>query len=351
MKRFTFLFLIAVLAVSLTGCIKLSKKSEVTGTSGGVFLSIDKGENFTSNSMLMTAGALAESIGGVNVLTMEFDPGDSEAIYLGTRSSGMYYSYNSGKGWQKANRLPDKGSVRSIGLDAKDKCNVYVAMGRYLYKSFECNRSWTEVFASDKGYAISAVAVDWYDNRIVYFGDSNGNFYKSEDYGRSWKLLKDFESVVRKIYVDPFDSRVVYVGLEEKGLYKTTNKGGEWENLTANMDGFSGVKKYYASALAKNQKNTLFYASKAGLLKTEDGGGTWTQLSTLDEKDIIFAIGVDPQDINNLLFSTKTAYFKSIDGGENWITKKMPTTRTASDILIHPTNSSVVYMAVKSFIE
>jgi len=347
-KKSLFISLIVVLLFGATGCIKIKKDTVQTGNLGGIFLSADRMETWKHSSLLMTPGETPGSIGGVNSYFMKIDPSDSNALYVGTRENGLYYSYNGGAGWTLSKGLGAESFVRDLAIDPKNKCRLYALVGTKVYVSADCARTWKETFYTDSSAKYtSVVAVDWFDPKVVWVGLSDGSLHKSEDFGKSWRPIKKFPKRVRRISIDSFDSRQVYVGISGVGVYKTADKGDSWTTLTDGMKDFKGAKSYYSYAISSGSKDLVLYASKFGLLRSLDGGSTWSEIDILSNpgEELIYSVVIDPSNANNIYYSTDKALYKSLDGGTNWIVKKMPTTRVARQLLIHPKDGTKIYMA------
>lgn len=352
MKRIFLLACVAIIiVVGAGGCIKVQKqKTTTTNTLGGVFFTEDRFETWKHRSTMMTPGEVAGSIGGVDVAFMRFDPSDSEAMYLGTRADGVYYTYNGGAGWNKVEKLP-VGFVRDLVVDPKDKCTLYVAVENKIFRSEDCARNWAEVYYTDKpDIKVTALEIDWFEPAVVYAGLSEGSLLRSKDRGIAWAPSKKFTARISKIAVDPNDSRNVYVGITDNGLAKTADKGETWLDLNKAMKDFSGAKKYYDLAIATSAKNVILYANKYGLLRSLDGGTTWSEVKLLTPPaaEQIYALAVDPKNADFIYYSTNSAIYKTVDGGNNWVVKKTPTTRVVSEILVHPKTTTRIFAGVKS---
>ena len=340
--------------VGVTGCITIKKQAVETSNLGGVFLSADRIETWATRSQLMTPGELPGSIGNVNAYFIKFDPSDPNYMFLGTQESGLYYSYNGGAGWVPVPGLESTSFIRDISVDPKNKCRSFVAKGTKLYRSEDCLRTWREVFFTDSASKyVSSVDVDWFEPRNIWVGLSDGTLNLSENFGDSWRPIKTFPGRIRKITVDPFDSRKIFIGVIDNGLYKTDDRGETWNYLNDGMKDFVGSAMYYDYVISPGSQNLVLYASKFGLLRSLDGGLTWKALDILSKpgEEQIYTMAIDTQNANNIYYATDAGLYKTLDGGTNWIVKKMPTTRIAMELMVHPKDSTKVFMGVYQPVE
>lgn len=342
--------LLAGLTLTLSGCITIKKATPKTTNLGGVFISTDRLDTWAVRSLLMTPGTTPGALTSSDVYFLRFDPADSDYMYMGTRQDGAYYSYNGGQGWIKLSKLPD-GFVRDLVVDTKNKCRLFAALENRVYRSEDCGRGWKSVwFNSNTATQVTALAVDWYAPNVVYAGLSDGSFVKSVDSGSSWKLSNKFKNRVNKIIVDPNDSRVVYAGVIDGGLFRSKDQGMNWEDLNPAMSDKKDANIYYDFAVAKSPRNLIIYANKYGLLRSLDGGDTWSVVKLLSAPgaERIYSVALDPANANYIYYGATQTLYRSLDGGTSWVVKKMPTTRVPSVILAHPKNAGQILMGVKA---
>nr|HRC85977.1 hypothetical protein [Thermoanaerobaculia bacterium] len=143
--------------------------------------------------------------------------------------------------------------------------------------------------------------------------------------------------------VDPVSPNVAYAGFAAGGLWKTTNLGSATVTWTPLWEGKDFVTQA-ASAIEidPTDHNTVYvgtgdWAAKdqfgAGVMKTTDGGTTWTQLGasvftpyspTLPaggnrwDNQNIRVIKVDPNNPSNVLVGTRVDLYISHDAGSTW---------------------------------
>ncbi|MEA3272088.1 MAG: YCF48-related protein, partial [Patescibacteria group bacterium] len=348
-KKLFFILIIAFLMMGGVGCIQVDFGGSGTGNDGGIFKSADKGVEWMQKVRILTTGERIKTIGNVNVLTLVMDPQDSRAIYLGSEKSGLFYSYDGGESWSRSSTL-QRGAVPSVAIAPDNKCTVYAAYENKVIKSIDCSRTWqVKYFESRTDKRITSVAIDPRNASVIYAGSSSGDVLKSSDAGVSWTPISRFQNQIKKILIAPYNSTIVYVATASSGMFKTTNGGGSWDELAKNFSQFSGSRVYQDLQFDLSGTERLVYASKFGLLKTNDGGATWNQIELLTPPGsaTIYSLGVNPRNGNDIFYSTGTTFYKTLDGGEKWITKKLPTSRVGSVIMIDPTNPNVVYMGVR----
>lgn len=167
---------------------------------------------------------------------------------------------------------------------------------------------------------------------------------------------------VNCIEFHPTNNNTFWIGTPAGGLWRTTDGGNTWTPLTDN-NGVLGVSDI---ALANDfeTSNTMYIATgdraggslwalggnnandnnSIGVLKSTDGGETWTQtgLTFLPKDRIVLGrLLIDPNDGNIMLAGATDGIYRSEDAGETWT--KVFTNFYAIDMEFHPTNSNIVY--------
>jgi photosystem II stability/assembly factor-like uncharacterized protein len=179
------------------------------------------------------------------------------------------------------------------------------------------------------------------------------------------------------IGTDPTDPNTIYVAAAGGGVWKTTDAGASWTPLTDNQ----ATLVMGAIAIAPSDPNTIYAGtgeanygpskialraerifSGDGVLKSTDGGATWTLLgSDVFFRRTISRIVIDPNDPNTVYVAVgalafdgltgNTGIWKSTDGGNTWsdMINGIPNfsdTDAVSDLAIDPTDGQHLYAAV-----
>ncbi len=114
---------------------------------------------------------------------------------------------------------------------------------------------------------------------------------------------------ITDVDVDPSDPSIVYVATAAGGLWKSTNRTHEWTNVFADQP----VSTFGAVTLAPSNPNVLY-------------AGTG-----------------EPNNRNST--SWGNGVYRSDDGGESWRHLGLEGTRHVGEILVHPTDPEVAYVA------
>lgn len=350
MKKLKILFLTTLLVVILSGC-SIGFNTGTGGADladGGVYKSFNKGTGWEQKVLIQTVGA-KRSFASLDIISSALDPQDNKAIYAGSLESGLFYSYDGGEGWQIATAL-GKVTVANVAVDPANKCVIYATVANKVHKSVDCSRTWAVVyFDNDPTAVITSLVIDFSNNKNVFMGTSRGEIIKSSDQGASWQTLNNFGGQVNKIVISPVNAKVMFAGSYANGVFRSIDAGANWINLSDKLKSFDGGGSFRDLIMVKADKPTVFLATNYDLVKSTDGGDTWSKIELIIEKAQIKinAIAANPYDTKEIYYVTNTTFYRSLDGGKNWTSKKLPTNRAGFRILIDSKNPNIIYLAAK----
>jgi photosystem II stability/assembly factor-like uncharacterized protein len=133
------------------------------------------------------------------------------------------------------------------------------------------------------------------------------------------------------------DPNTVFAGVEDAAFFKTSDGGTTWKELpglreqqgSAWMPGAGGMG-LHTILLDRNNHNRMFIAiSAAGAFRTEDGGKTWKPINrglrsefmpnpTAEVGHCVHRIAMHPAKPNTLFMQKHWDVMRTDDGGENW---------------------------------
>jgi photosystem II stability/assembly factor-like uncharacterized protein len=155
-----------------------------------------------------------------------------------------------------------------------------------------------------------------------------------------------FSGRVRAFAIDPTNPSIGYVGAADGGVWKTTDGGQHWVPLTDTQPTLS----IGSIALDPNNPSTIYVGTGepftfdsfpgVGVLKSIDGGQTWTNIQGPFVNGHIGGIAVDPNNSQNVLAAFEGGLERSTDGGNTWI---QVFNTDASRVLFDPKNPGVAY--------
>lgn len=348
MKKYIFIAIAALLVFAGAGCITIGAPSK-SGIDGGIWKSVNKGRDWAQSNAAPTASGLG-NINGINITDLVFDPQDNKAIYLASAGSGLFYTWDGTQSWKYVDSL-GMGYINSVAIDHKYKCTLYAALQNKIWKSIDCARSWkNQYFDTRSEIYVSAVAVDPASSNIVYGGLSGGDLLKSADGGASWNTIRRFGNKIQKIFIHPKNSNLVFVIMQNNGLWKSKDAGANWTDLRSKMEKFPGANEIYDFDVDKEAK-TMYLTSIYGIVLSEDLGESWRKIDLLTPPGStrIYSFAVNPNNAQEIYYSTANTFYSSFDGGKNWTTKKLPTGRVGTALLVDPQNSSLIYLGTRKF--
>jgi photosystem II stability/assembly factor-like uncharacterized protein len=356
-KKFRLFSLFVLFAVLLTGCISFSGGSKKTTKIGpfGVYKSADESVTWQLKNDILNVEGKKVTLNNVTVRKIIFDPSDNKVLYL-TTTAGLFYSFDAGDSWQR-DQLFKANAINDVAVNYFDKCLLYVSAGQSIYKTEDCMRTWQEVYfdKSRAGLQVVDLETEDFNSNVVYAATNLGDVLKSVDYGKTWKTIKRLGNNINQIFIDEADTRIVYIVTRTKGIFKTIDGGTTWSSddketdLNQELKAFNDAKNGYSLAQDVTRKNTLIYASKYGLLRTNDGGMTWEKINliTPPRSGVIWSLEIDPKDGNKIYYGTENTLYKSVDGGQNWSTQNSPSNSIIDYIKIDPEDSKVIYLGMR----
>ncbi len=176
-----------------------------------------------------------------------------------------------------------------------------------------------------------------------------------------------FSGRITAIAVNNTNPSIVYVGGAQGGIWKSTNKGTTWTPIGDSFPSLaigaiaisSDGKTLYVGTGEPNHSGDSYYG--AGLLKSTDGGNTWSTLGgSVFSGSAISGILINSTNPSDLLVSTTWAeccrglasspnpaglgIFRSINSGANWNLVLSPSSGNGvADLIGDPNNQSVAY--------
>ncbi len=318
---------------------------------GGIFKSLDSGNNWNPSNLIPTTSGSPQSIGRLDTNFLILDPSDNNALYLGSTQNGLFFTYNAASSWQPAIGIGNI-TPTTLAINPQEKCTIYASSSNSLYKSTDCTRTWVQIYHDDSPQIkISSILINHYSPNIIHIGTSRGELILSDDSGASWRVIKRFQNNIKKLLASPFDSRILIASVANKGLFKSENGGKNWVSLENALKIIKSKYNIRDIVFSVSNKGMIVVATDYGILKSYDNGETWGNVNLIAPKKgatTINSIALGNLNPELIYYTTNTTFYRSIDGGEKWVTKKLPTSRAGWQLILNPKDDNIIYLGVRA---
>jgi photosystem II stability/assembly factor-like uncharacterized protein len=279
------------------------------GTSTGVFLSADSGQTWRrisseGNPEMQDITALA------------FDPTAANTIYAGTPHL-PWKTTDGGINWQSISTgLIDDSDIFSIRVNPQRPQLVFASACSGIYRSENGGELWTKLRGIPGTHRRThIIAEDPRDPDTIFAGTTLGLF-KTPDGGRSWLHLNTEQ--VNWMVFDPDDPRLLYLATEHAGILKSADSG---KTFAAINRGFTNHSLTRITGTGKRLYASSVYEGRyGGVFVSDDGGLDWTLRANeevLSGRNLNSLVAA-PSKHDILFAASEDAVLKSADGGKTW---------------------------------
>lgn len=224
-----------------------------------------------SKDMTVDASEKADLIlaDAVNALVHTIDPVTGKPGFLAATNTGLFRSNDPNKGWQKLLYGPGidpRTTCISNNLRAPETIWVGTASSGILV-SRDSGKTWKPVEGISRDFPVNVVVQDPQHPEYVYAGTKQ-TFFMSHDNGDTWTRrggnlpFGDFTSIL----INPRNSDEIFVGNAYQtgelggGVFRTTNGGITWARIDPKEQRLPS-QRIWALAFDANDQNVLFVGS------------------------------------------------------------------------------------------
>lgn len=272
---------------------------------------------FLALCLLLSAAPLAADEGawtpigpeGGTVNALAAAPSRPAIVYAGLNYSGVYKSTDRGRTWSPTGLR--QGFVTDVAVDAANPNRVYAGTGTGLFASSDGGATWAPLEAVP-GTALLFPLVEVHPrNPAILFVTDGQLLYRSADQGQTWTALPDGPSWVRSLAFAPGRPSIVYAGALD-GLWKSLDTGRTWRRITEEVPGASTL------AVDPRSHRVVYAGHGSEVQKSTDGGLTWTTSLRGGNNNIpVGALVFAPTD-PTFLYASRDGVLRSRNGGRTW---------------------------------
>ncbi len=204
--------------------------------------------------------------------------------------------------WQSLTTgLPENVEARVIVFHPRDRDVIYVGTQDGPYRSTDGGDNWERLGFPERNVKIWSMAFHPARPQVMYAGAAPVGLYRSEDGGDNWIKLKgavdpghcpmDFPTRTIGIAADAGRPDDIYAALEVSGVLRSTDGGDTWTDLSAPLiklseqphlksrltsdTDASGMLDSHAIAVSAASSGNPFLAVRMGIFRSADRGTSW----------------------------------------------------------------------------
>ncbi|MEO0532015.1 MAG: hypothetical protein AAF266_15790 [Planctomycetota bacterium] len=235
---------------------------------GAVWESLDAGDSWTRLSTLTAAGSsLGDAPDGINITSLAFAAGSSTDLFATVDEQGFYRSEDGGLSWAKSNTGLPHPNINRVVSHPTVPGELYTTLDSFPVS--ETERLPGGVFKS-------------LDGGLNWTAANNG-------LGQQVGSNLNNTSRYRDIQIAPTNPATLYTADYRFGsqhaVARTDDAGSNWDSLLTGAG--VGVNKFDPAgvglrvlAVDPNNEDRLFGGGSAFIVRTEDGGQTWEDLTS-----------------------------------------------------------------------
>lgn len=309
---------------------------------------------------------------------IEFDPQNTDIIWVGSPTGGLWRSVDGGQTWTtNTDHLPNIG-VSDILIHPGNPDIMYIATGDKqrgsalslgVMKSMDGGQTWQFTGLNPEVTEKCKIGkmLMHPDNPAIILAATNKGIYKTIDEGNTWenKAPGDFFD----IEVHPNHSSIWYASRAATGVYRSLDSGETWTRLTDGLPNPAPDIGRIAIALCKSSPEVLYavYCQDVvsqgwvwglyGIYRSGDGGNSWTLQAnspnllgwsttgddTGGQGGYALIIDVNPENPNEVYVGSVNTW-KSMDSGVTWQIISTAVHADHHDFAFLPGSSTTIFL-------
>lgn len=265
-------------------------------------------------------------------------------ILVATVGQGIMRSPNGGESWMRAGidqGMHSDAIVRCLSTGPDRPELVLAGSDKGLYRSEDAGRTWKLLDTPLSGYSVWNLAVDTENPEIIYAGTGTPTaaaLFRSEDRGVSWQKLPVQVAETcpnvgiprfTGLAIDPQDHRKLWAGLEVDGVRYSRDGGDTWDTVNGAITNLD----VHSVTVVAGPPKTVIVVVNNGTFTSVDDGATWKGALAKDAFPLNYprCIALQPDNpkvvflgLGDFTPGRTGAVLRSKDAGQNWENLPLP---------------------------
>jgi photosystem II stability/assembly factor-like uncharacterized protein len=227
-------------------------------------------------------------------------------------AGGLARSRDGGQSWQLASSEGHAGVITALAVSprfAEDTTAVAASIGAGLLRTTDAGAHWRPATFGLQTAEVTALV--WHTGETVYAATDDG-IYRSPNAGRAWRICEGTEGMPVAA-LTMLEGGSIFAALEQGGLLRLIHTGA-WEPHGDPPHDLQATA--LLAARYRGEPVLLLGTSSHGLLRSSDGGATWSRVS--DALALVLATQDEQNGASLLYAGTETGLLLSTNGGASW---------------------------------
>jgi PKD repeat protein/photosystem II stability/assembly factor-like uncharacterized protein len=262
-------------------------------------------------------GANGTPYAHADVHDLIFKPGSGTVLFSGC-DGGVFQTTNLGASWNDISGNMGIAQIYRMGLSASTAGKL-ITGHQDNGTNFMNGTAWDRVLGGDGMDCF----IDWSDDNTMYGELYYGAFNRSDDGGQTWSGITNGltgnAGWVTPWTQDPFDPNTLYAGYTQ--IFKSTDRGDNWSQLGTAPSGSTFID----IVVAPSDNNVIVAATPYHVVRTSDGGQTWTSVTAglPTSSATITRVAISSYDANKMWvtfsgYAAAAKVFVTNNGGVTW---------------------------------
>ncbi len=278
----------------------------------------------------------------VNIYSFDIAPSNSNILFAAPETGGIFKSIDKGQNWISVSDTQILGNILSIAIHPTNSNIVYAGGSNSIYKSINGGNSWTTIYTQSNLNCNDLQLFPNNPDRIL--AATNGSLLLSTNAGLNWATTSNMTGVIYDIELNPINENSVYVlrkpNLDSALRFFLSHDGAL--NFTQVNTGWTANTSSAGRLSVSSADSNFIYAvllidgniDAPHILRSTNAGNSWTHTCTGIQNSLTgnsslplgmsngqgyydLSIMASSLQANEVIVGTTTAY-KSVDSGNTF---------------------------------